>query len=80
MTAPHAAVPAAARPLTFEELEDVFRDVPAPFALVDLDALWANAREMLARAGGNPIRVASKSVRCREILTTCSAATPGSAG
>ena len=40
----------------------------APFALVDLDAMWSNAREMLARAGGTPIRVASKSVRCRSLL------------
>jgi D-serine deaminase-like pyridoxal phosphate-dependent protein len=35
---------------------------------VDLDAMWANAAEMLGRAGGKPIRVASKSVRCRELL------------
>ncbi len=40
----------------------------APFALVDLDAMWQNAASMLARADGKPIRVASKSVRCRELL------------
>jgi len=40
----------------------------APFALVDLDAMWANAEDMLARAAGKPIRVASKSVRCRPLL------------
>ncbi len=40
----------------------------APFALVDLDALWENAESMLARARGKPIRVASKSVRCRALL------------
>ena len=40
----------------------------APFALVDLDAMWRNAASMLARAAGKPIRVASKSVRCRELL------------
>jgi D-serine deaminase-like pyridoxal phosphate-dependent protein len=48
--------------------EDVFAEVEAPFAFVDLDALWANAEDMLRRAGGKPIRVASKSVRCRAIL------------
>ena len=52
----------------YERLETAFGDRDAPFAFVDLDAMWANAREMLARAGGKPIRVASKSVRCREIL------------
>ena len=30
--------------------------------------MWSNAAEMLGRAGGKPIRVASKSVRCRELL------------
>jgi D-serine deaminase-like pyridoxal phosphate-dependent protein len=78
VTAPHA--PAPGRALTFEELEDVFRDVPAPFALVDLDALWANAREMLARAGGTPVRVATKSVRCREIVRDVLEHEPGFRG
>jgi D-serine deaminase-like pyridoxal phosphate-dependent protein len=30
--------------------------------------MWANAADMLRRAGGKPIRVASKSVRCRPLL------------
>ncbi|KAB2971816.1 amino acid deaminase/aldolase [Streptomyces sp. SS1-1] len=40
----------------------------APLAIVDLDAFDANADDMLRRAGGKPIRVASKSVRCRALL------------
>ncbi|MFJ8635444.1 amino acid deaminase/aldolase [Streptomyces sp. NPDC093568] len=40
----------------------------APFAIVDLDAFDANADDMRRRAGGKPIRVASKSVRCRALL------------
>ncbi len=40
----------------------------APFAVVDLVAFDANADALLARAGGRPIRVASKSVRCRGLL------------
>jgi D-serine deaminase-like pyridoxal phosphate-dependent protein len=39
-----------------------------PFAVVDLDALDANAADLVRRAGGKPIRVASKSVRCRAVL------------
>ena len=52
----------------YERLESAFGDRDAPFAFVDLNAMWANAAEMLGRAGGKPIRVASKSVRCRELL------------
>jgi D-serine deaminase-like pyridoxal phosphate-dependent protein len=63
-----AALPAAARERTYEELESIFAGIDAPFALVDLDAMWSNGREMLARAQGTPIRVASKSVRCRSLL------------
>jgi len=58
----------AARERTYEELERIFADVDAPFAFVDLDAMWSNAAEMLERARGTPIRVASKSVRCRALL------------
>ncbi len=58
-----------ARGRTYEELESIFAEVDGPFALVDLDAMWSNGREMLARAQGTPIRVASKSVRCRSLLT-----------
>jgi D-serine deaminase-like pyridoxal phosphate-dependent protein len=58
----------AARERTYEELERIFAGVDAPFAFVDLDAMWSNADEMLARADGTPVRVASKSVRCRTLL------------
>ena len=59
---------APARERAYEELEQIFAGVDAPFALVDLDAMWSNARELLGRAAGTPIRVASKSVRCRSLL------------
>jgi len=48
--------------------EQIFAEVEAPFAFVDLDAMRANSEEMLGRAGTKPIRVASKSVRCRALL------------
>jgi D-serine deaminase-like pyridoxal phosphate-dependent protein len=48
--------------------EAAFASVPAPFAFVDLDAMWSNATDLLRMAGGVPIRVASKSVRCRALL------------
>jgi D-serine deaminase-like pyridoxal phosphate-dependent protein len=51
-----------------QRYEEIFAAVEAPFAFVDLDAMWANAAEMLGRAGGKPIRIASKSIRCRALL------------
>jgi D-serine deaminase-like pyridoxal phosphate-dependent protein len=48
--------------------ETAFASVAAPFAFVDLDAMWSNATDLLRMAGGVPIRVASKSVRCRTLL------------
>ena len=40
----------------------------APLAVVDLAAFDANAADLARRAGGKPIRVATKSVRCRALL------------
>jgi D-serine deaminase-like pyridoxal phosphate-dependent protein len=40
----------------------------APFAIVDMAAFRANAAAMTRRAGGKPIRLASKSVRCRHLI------------
>lgn len=53
---------------THEELEEIFGEVEAPFAFVDLDAMWANGESMLQRAGEKPIRVATKSLRCRPLI------------
>jgi D-serine deaminase-like pyridoxal phosphate-dependent protein len=53
---------------SYERYETIFADVEPPFAFVDLDVMAANAAEMLGRAGGKPIRVASKSLRCRTLL------------
>ncbi|WP_031097472.1 alanine racemase, partial [Streptomyces sp. NRRL S-15] len=51
----------------------------APVAVVDLEAFDANADDLVRRAGGKPIRVASKSVRCRALLERV-LARPGFAG
>ncbi|RVX47932.1 D-serine deaminase-like pyridoxal phosphate-dependent protein [Nonomuraea polychroma] len=39
-----------------------------PFAIIDLAAMRANAADLVRRAAGKPIRVASKSVRSRAVL------------
>ncbi|WP_424214617.1 amino acid deaminase/aldolase [Streptomyces sp. BI20] len=51
----------------------------APLAIVDLEAFDANADDLVRRAGGKPIRVASKSVRSRALLERV-LARPGFAG
>ena len=43
-------------------------DKPAKTVITDLQAFDANAADLVRRAGGMPIRVATKSVRCRELL------------
>jgi len=42
--------------------------VGQPTAVIDLDSFEANGTEMLRRAAGKPIRVASKSIRVRGLL------------
>jgi D-serine deaminase-like pyridoxal phosphate-dependent protein len=51
-----------------ERLDRATADLDPPLAAVDLGAFRANAAELVSRAGGKPIRVASKSVRCRQLL------------
>ncbi len=65
---------------SYDEYEAIFAEVEAPFAFVDLDAMAANAAEMLGRAGGKPIRVASKSLRCRALLERILHSDPGFEG
>ncbi|MFF3222738.1 amino acid deaminase/aldolase [Nocardia suismassiliense] len=43
-------------------------ELDPPLAALDLTALRANAADLVRRANGVPIRVASKSVRCRAVL------------
>ncbi len=50
-----------------DRLEQATADLQPPFALVDLDALWANAADLRTRSATRPIRLASKSLRCRSL-------------
>lgn len=54
-------------------------DLDPPLAIVDLDAFDHNAADMVRRAAGRPIRVASKSIRVRRLLERV-LAVPGYAG
>jgi D-serine deaminase-like pyridoxal phosphate-dependent protein len=59
--------------------DEATKDLDPPIAIVDLDAFDHNASDMVRRAAGTPIRVASKSVRCRYLLDRV-LAKPGYAG
>ena len=50
-----------------DRLDAATAGLDPPFAVVDLDAFDANAADLLRRAGGVPVRLASKSVRCRAL-------------
>jgi D-serine deaminase-like pyridoxal phosphate-dependent protein len=64
----------------YERFETVFSGVQAPFAFLDLDAVWANAADMLRRSLGKPIRIASKSIRSRPVLERLLDLDPGFQG
>jgi D-serine deaminase-like pyridoxal phosphate-dependent protein len=49
-------------------LDAATKHLDPPLAVVDLDAFDLNATDLVHRAAGLPIRVASKSVRCRFLL------------
>jgi D-serine deaminase-like pyridoxal phosphate-dependent protein len=49
-------------------LTEATADLDPPLAALDLAALDANAADLVRRAGGTPVRIASKSVRCRWVL------------
>lgn len=49
-------------------------DLPAPVAVVDLAAFDANAAELLRRAAGRPVRLATKSVRVPALVERALAA------
>src|SRR5271165_3551173 len=57
-----------AGPERVELYDQVTADLAPPLAIVDLDAFDANADDLVRRAGGVPIRVVSKSLRCRFLI------------
>ena len=53
---------------TWELLDRATRDHPAPVAAVRWSAVEHNLDTLVAAADGVPVRLASKSVRCRPVL------------
>ncbi|MEV0802798.1 amino acid deaminase/aldolase [Kribbella sp. NPDC050281] len=53
----------------FDRYARLTAGLDAPFAVVDLAAFRRNADDLVRRAAGTPIRIASKSVRCRALIS-----------
>jgi D-serine deaminase-like pyridoxal phosphate-dependent protein len=58
----------SARSALHQRLDRAVAHLETPIAVVDLAAFDANAAALQRRVAGKPIRVASKSVRCRPLL------------
>jgi D-serine deaminase-like pyridoxal phosphate-dependent protein len=68
-TRPLPDAPAAAADSLRERLDGATAGLDPPFAVLDHAAFRANAAELVRRAAGTPLRVASKSVRVRSLLS-----------
>lgn len=55
-------------PPHYADYRERLRGEHLPLAYVDLELLLANAADLVARSGGKPVRLASKSIRCRELM------------
>ncbi len=61
----------------YDRLRAATAGLEPPFGVIDLDAFDANAVDLERRAGGKPIRLASKSLRSRALIRRA-LARPGS--
>ncbi|RIX30581.1 type III PLP-dependent enzyme domain-containing protein [Amnibacterium setariae] len=68
LLAPSAATPWLAPDRFWPGVIAATADLDAPVGVLELDALAWNAADLVRRAGGTPIRLASKSLRVREAI------------
>nr|WP_274638016.1 alanine racemase [Microbacterium bovistercoris] len=76
---PRSRRPGADSGAYWQGMTDAVAGLSGPLAAISTDALRYNALDMVVRAGGVPIRVASKSVRVREVIDA-TLAVPGYQG
>lgn len=69
-------MPASTIVRSYEYYRGIFLDTPKPFAFIDLEYFDENIRSILQRAGDKRLRIASKSLRCVELLRRIFAASP----
>jgi len=68
LSAPEATQPWRDVAVYWRSMTDAVADVSGPIAAINVSALRFNALDMVVRSAGVPIRVASKSVRVREVI------------
>ncbi|MHA7175123.1 type III PLP-dependent enzyme domain-containing protein [Arthrobacter sp. Sr24] len=73
------AVDSGAQSAIWAQADAACAELSAPLAVLNVAALSVNAGSLLRRAAGKPIRVASKSIRSKEVLCAV-LAQPGFAG
>ena len=56
--------------------KEVFKGLSMPFAFVDMDMFAQNTADIIKRAGNKKIRIASKSIRCVELIKNIMASSP----
>jgi len=66
--------------MQYQELNQLLNDAQAPLAFVDMVALDKNIEQVHKRSGGKNIRIATKSIRVREILTYIKSKLPETCG
>lgn len=54
--------------MNYQQINSIFEKIPRPFAALYLPAFQKNIHDIAQRAKNIPIRIASKSVRCRWVL------------
>ena len=54
--------------MTYDNVREILRGRDLPCALLDLELLEQNARDVLRRAASLPVRLGTKSLRCVEVL------------
>ena len=54
--------------ISYRKYRDIFKGKNLPLAFVNLDLLDENIAAILKRSGNTPVRIASKSIRCRYML------------
>lgn len=60
----------------YKYYKELFKNTQMPFAFVDMDLFQINTERIIQRAGNKKIRIASKSIRCVELIKNIIASNP----
>jgi D-serine deaminase-like pyridoxal phosphate-dependent protein len=63
-------------PQNYNYYKEIFKNKQMPFAFVDMDLFNKNIKDIIKRADGKKIRIASKSIRCVDLIKKILASDP----